>query len=46
MAIVLTQRACHRLYGVRDSPSESMIRQLIGRFEKQGTNQVVDPERL
>lgn len=39
MSIILTQRAYRRHYGIRDSPSESMIRRLIGRFEEQGAVQ-------
>ena len=33
---IQTQRAYHRYYGVRDSPSEFGIRSLIKRFDEHG----------
>ena len=36
-SIILTQRAYCRYFNVRNSPSESMIRRLNGRFQKQGS---------
>ena len=35
--IIVTQRAYHRHFNVRNSRSESMIRRLIGRFQQQGS---------